>query len=159
MAVLEFQIDDASPEVQIDDITLLFDNGLTTVDITADIMPEASDILTSTTVRYNLIGILDEDEGNYTLIASNPSGIDQATIALTIQGMDGYKNSLIKVFEYSIFYSVHILHCIMCWLVLVAKIFIILIVSYGLVHHTELLWLLGGNGNDICVIVKLFRNL
>ena len=87
LAVLEFQIFNASPEVMIENIMLLFDDGTNIVDITADISG-TDDILTSTVVQYNLIGIVNQDEGNYTLVASNPAGGVEATITLEVQGVN-----------------------------------------------------------------------
>ena len=76
---LEFQISEASPEVLVDDINLFFNNGVDVTEITA--------VFSSNTVRYDIIGIENGDEGNYTLVANNPAGSSEATVVLEVQGI------------------------------------------------------------------------
>lgn len=86
---IEFQISEASPEVLEDDINLFFNNGVDVTELTA-LVTGADDIFSSNTVRYNIIGIENGDEGNYTLVASNPAGSSEATILLEVQGIVWY---------------------------------------------------------------------
>lgn len=90
---IEFQISEASPEVSIDDINLLFDNGVDVMDVAFQDIVDGNNLLT---VRYSLVGVRNEDEGNYTLIARNPAGGGEATIAIQVQGKY-YKRDLPKI--------------------------------------------------------------
>lgn len=82
ITILEFLINDASPSVLIQDITLLFDNGENVIDVTADIRGT----ITPSRVTHEIVSVEHDDEGNYTLIAINAAGRSQATISIEVQG-------------------------------------------------------------------------
>ena len=85
MATLEFTITDASPSVDIGDITWLFDNGFSITDITGS---NANGLSFSSNLLQLVITIVSNShEGNYTLIASNAAGSNENTIFLEVEGM------------------------------------------------------------------------
>lgn len=79
---LQYLINEASPVVLIQDITLLFSNGENVVNITANI----GVTVTPSQVTYRIVGIGHSDEGNYTLVAVNAAGSSKATISIEVQG-------------------------------------------------------------------------
>ena len=88
ITTLMFDISEASPEVDTNDISLLFDNGADVTDVIGnlDIANAVNpDVLSSTFVRYTFI-VDDGDEGNYTLIAINAAGRGEDTVAVQVEG-------------------------------------------------------------------------
>ena len=88
ITTLRFDISEASPEVDTNDISLLFDNGADVTDVIGNLdisRVDNPDVLSSTSVQYTLF-VDDEDEGNYTLIAINAAGRGEDTVAVQVEG-------------------------------------------------------------------------
>lgn len=80
---LTFVIERSSPEVSLDDITWIFTNN---TGESQQISNSSKRVFSSDYRSLTLTRIQHEDEGQYTLIASNPAGTNLATINLTVQG-------------------------------------------------------------------------
>lgn len=78
---LEFTITRAFPQVLPQDIILTFNNN-------SDISEDISDMayINGSLVILNITDIQNENEGLYTVVASNPAGSDRANITLKVQG-------------------------------------------------------------------------
>lgn len=87
---LSFNITNDSPQVTEDGIRWIFNNGITTTDITGlSGRFSFSDDLQSLTI----IGIGASDEGNYTLVATNSAGSNRAVIDLQVEGIYSIHNT------------------------------------------------------------------
>ena len=83
---IEFNILRAFPSVLLDNIRWTFTNTSgSTVDITNLTMSERH-TLTSDLLQLIIADITMDDEGNYTLTATNPAGVNSGTVFLSVEG-------------------------------------------------------------------------
>ena len=92
-----FNIQRASPEVLLDNIRWTFTNTSgSTVDIT-NVTTSGRHMLTSDSLQLTITNISMEDEGNYTLTASNPAGVNSGTIVLSVEGNSSIRFHIIVI--------------------------------------------------------------
>ena len=84
---INFTILRASPEVLLDNIRWTFTNtsGITT-DITTTMTSGINHMFTSDLLQLTITNISRMDEGNYTLTATNPAGVNSGTAVLSVEG-------------------------------------------------------------------------
>ena len=81
---LYFSIEEASPQVLLEDIQWTYDG--------ADLQEDGEHVFFSVDrLAVTITNLSLSDEGVYSLVATNPAGSDSATIAVDVQGMLHYQ--------------------------------------------------------------------